>query len=244
MVKSNAARVFRKRRSALVAFLAVLALVVQGTSLFTASEQLPAERTEVLAKVAENSKRAIDVLNTLQVKGRAPKTGYTRAQFGDGWADVGGCDVRNIIMGRSMTDVERGSDGCVVLSGVLDDPYTDTIINFRRGSSTSGAVQIDHVVALSDSWQKGAQLLDYDVRVRLANDPLNLLAVDGPANQQKGDADAASWLPPNKKYRCAYVARQIAVKSKYNLWVTDAEKSAMKRILNGCGEQVLPVEIE
>jgi len=143
---------------------------------------------------------------------------------------------------QSLTDIKLGDDGCVVLSGTLLDPYTGTTIEFLRGGSTSADVQIDHVVALSDSWQKGAQQLDETQRLLLANDPLNLLAVDGPANQRKGDSDAASWLPPNKNYRCRYVARQIAVKQAYSLWVSAAEKATMKRILNGCGEQRLPVE--
>ena len=97
-------------------------------------------------------------------------------------------------------------------------------------------MQIDHVVALSDAWQKGAQQLTAEQRVQLANDPLNLLAVDGPANQAKSDADAATWLPPHKPFHCQYVARQVAVKRKYQLWVTEAEKEAMIRILLSCGD--------
>jgi hypothetical protein len=122
----------------------------------------------------------------------------------------------------------------VVLSGILNDPYTATLVNFLRGNSTSTAVQIDHVVALSDAWQKGAQQLSPAQRQSFANDPLNLLAVDGTANQQKSDGDAATWLPPNKTFRCEYVARQIAVKSSYSLWVTQAEHDAMARVLGDC----------
>ena len=96
-------------------------------------------------------------------------------------------------------------------------------------------------MALSDAWQKGAQQLDQDTRETLANDPLELLAVDGESNQQKSDSDAASWLPPNKEYRCRYVARQIAVKQKYVLWITQAEHDAMKRVLHNCPDQVLPI---
>ena len=125
-------------------------------------------------------------------------------------------------------------DNCKVQSGKLSDPYTGEFILFHRGEN-SNAVQIDHVVALSDAWQKGAQQLSFIERVSLANDPLNLLAVDGPANQQKSDSDAASWLPPNKSFRCQYVARQIAVKQKYRLWVSVAEKSAMRGVLGVCG---------
>ena len=98
-------------------------------------------------------------------------------------------------------------------------------------------IQIDHVVALSDAWQKGAQYMDYDVRNAMATDPLNLIAVDGDANKKKSDGDAATWLPPNKRFRCQYVARQVSVKYKYSLWVTDAEKQAIGRILANCPKE-------
>jgi hypothetical protein len=187
---------------------------------------------------------ALAALEALEVKGRAPKTGYDREQFGEAWADVddNGCDTRNDILYRDLDDAVT-SDGCTVTRGTLDpDPYTDTTIDFVRGPATSADVQIDHVVALSDAWQKGAQRLDAQTRVAFANDPLNLLAVDGPTNQAKGDKDAASWLPPNKGFRCEYVAIQIAVKAKYELWVTAAEKDAMTRVLNTCEGQLLPAD--
>lgn len=182
-------------------------------------------------------------LDKLEVKGRAPKTGYSRKQFLDDWAEVGGCSVRDLILKRDMTDVFIDPrNGCFVIRGKLNDPYTGKTIEFQRGPQTSSLIQIDHVVALSDAWQKGAQQLSPEVRNRLANDPLELLAVDGKANQQKSDGDAATWLPSNKSYRCRYIARQIAVKLKYHLWVTMAEKDIMKRQLNSCPDQVLPVE--
>ena len=188
--------------------------------------------------------KALDVLATIPVKGRAPKTGYSRDQFGQAWADVdrNGCDTRNDMLRRDLSDLalKPGTRDCVVLSGILNDPYTATLINFLRGSSTSSAVQIDHVVALSDAWQKGAQQLTEAQRVSFANDPLNLLAVDGPANQQKSDGDAATWLPPNKSYRCDYVARQISVKASYGLWVTRAEHDAMARVLADCRDTTAP----
>lgn len=181
---------------------------------------------------------SVKLLASLPVKGRAPKTGYSREQFGQRWADIdrNGCDTRNDILGRDLQDVEvkRGTRHCKVLRGTLLDPYTAQTIHFVSGPKSSQVVQIDHVVALSDAWQKGAQLLSGSERTAFANDPLNLLAVDGKANQQKGDADAATWLPKNKSFRCTYVARQIAVKSKYKLWVTEAEKKAMEGILDGC----------
>lgn len=190
------------------------------------------------------SVKATAVLSHLAVKGRAPKTGYARTQFGAAWADVdhNGCDTRNDILGRDLTDktYRPGTHDCIVLTGTLADPYTGKTIHFQRGERTSTAVQIDHVVALSDAWQTGAQQIGADNRRRLANDPYNLLAVDGPANQQKSDSDAASWLPANKSVRCGYVARQIGVKRKYALWVTSAEKTAMTRVLGSCPSQTVP----
>ncbi|MFI2105692.1 DUF1524 domain-containing protein [Isoptericola sp. NPDC019693] len=187
---------------------------------------------------------AVAALETLAVKGRAPKTGYSRDQFGPAWADVdhNGCDTRNDILARDLTRTvtDPGTHDCIVLSGVLADPYTGTRIDFLRGQATSTAVQIDHVVALSDAWQKGAQQLDGEARRQLANDPLNLLAVDGPTNSGKGDGDAATWLPPSKAFRCQYVARQVAVKQAYALWVTQAEHDAIARELSRCPDEPLP----
>jgi len=190
---------------------------------------------------------ALAQLAALPVKGRAPKTGYTREQFGPAWTDDvsvtfghNGCDTRNDILGRDLTAIvfKPGTRDCAVLTGVLHDPYTGQVINFRRGVGSSNAVQIDHVVALSDAWQTGAQQLSPDQRRNFANDPLNLQAVDGPANESKGDGDAATWLPPRKAYRCTYVTRQVAVKAKYHLWVTPAEHDAIARVLGKCGAAV------
>ncbi len=184
--------------------------------------------------------KALEVLASLPVKGRAPKTGYDRALFGQAWADVdrNGCDTRNDILNRDLTGVKyTNSVLCKVRSGTLADPYTGTTINFQRGITTSSAVQIDHVVALSDAWQKGAQQLTMEQRTAFANDPLNLQATDGPTNIKKGDGDAATWLPPNKGFRCEYVARQISVKARYKLWVTRAEHDAMAAILGNCSSQ-------
>ncbi len=179
------------------------------------------------------SSTAMEELGKLAVKGRAPKTGYSRKQFGDGWGKIDGCSVREVILARDLRD-EKVDEDCKVLSGVLQDPYTGQTIHFQRGEKTSSKVQIDHVVALSDAWQKGAQNLSAADREKLANDPLNLLASEGQANQNKGDSDASAWLPPNKNFRCQYVARQIAVKKKYHLWVTDAEKQASVHVLEKC----------
>lgn len=185
-----------------------------------------------------NQQLATDALDSLDVKGRAPKTGYSRDMFGNGWQKNGDCNTRDDILARDMTQLDIRD--CKVYGGVLEDPYTGKTIRFTRGPTTSSLVQIDHVVALSNSWQTGSQYLDSATREALANDPLELLAVDGKANESKSDGDAATWLPPKKSYRCRYVARQIAVKQKYSLWVTIAEKEAMQRVLSICPGQVLP----
>ena len=187
---------------------------------------------------------ATSVLSSLPVKGRAAKTGYSRSQFGQAWADVdrNGCDTRNDMLKRDLTNIEFKvkTRDCVVLSGVLLDRYSGETITFVRGNVTSMEVQIDHVVALSNAWQTGAFKLTLMQRTAFANDPMNLFAVKGRLNSQKGDGDAATWLPPLKSFRCAYVAQQIAVKAKYSLWVVAPEKAAMSAILAKCPTQKVP----
>ena len=213
----------------------VLVIAVIGVAVWASQIAQPESQTIQTSTQRElfGDSNAKAELGKLEVKGRAPKTGYTRKQFGNGWGKINGCSVREVILARDLTD-EKIDEKCRVLSGVLNDPYTGQTIHFQRGEKSSSKVQIDHVVALSDAWQKGAQQLSAEKREKLANDPLNLLAVDGPANQAKGDGDAATWLPSNKPFRCQYVARQIAVKRRYRLWVTSAEKDTMTRILSSC----------
>lgn len=188
---------------------------------------------------ASGAAKALGQLGSIPVKGRAPKTGYTRDEFGPAWADIdhNGCDTRNDILARDLTGetFKPGTNNCVVATGTLADKYTGTSINFVRGQDTSSDIQIDHIVPLSDAWQKGAQQLSADQRKELANDPLNLMAADGPTNSAKGDKDAATWLPPNKAFRCEYVERQTAVKTRYNLWVTPAEHDVIAGLLEDCG---------
>ena len=193
---------------------------------------------------AESVASTLSIIQAQVTKGRAPKTGYTREQFGPAWADVdrNGCDSRNDILKRDLTNLvfKEKTKSCTVLSGTLVDPFSGEIIDFVRGNSTSSEIQIDHSVALSNAWQTGAFKLTADQRKAFANDPLNLLAVKGKLNSQKGDGDAATWLPPLKSYRCDYVSQQIAVKIKYKLWFTAPEKEAMIRILKTCPEKALP----
>lgn len=177
------------------------------------------------------------MLDELTVKGRAPKTGYDGDLFK--WrsdTDHNGCDTRNDVLRRDLTDItlKARTHGCIVLAGTLADPYKGETYNFDRSVN---AVDIDHVVARSNAWQTGAFEFDEETLKEFGNDPVNLLAVSSSLNRQKGDGDAATWLPPNKQYRCEYVARQIAVKHKYELWVVPAEKAAMERVLGTCDDQ-------
>ena len=182
-------------------------------------------------------------LDALAVKGRAPLTGYDRDRFGQAWADVdrNGCDTRNDVLRRDLTDLQLkdGTNGCKVLAGTAaPDPYTGVDVRFVYGGPSE--IDVDHVVALGNAWQTGAERWPEGTRLAFANDPLNLLAVQASANRQKGDGDAATWLPPHRAYRCAYVARQTAVKRKYGLWVTAAERAAIARVLAGCPSTRLP----
>jgi hypothetical protein len=184
---------------------------------------------------------AMKLLSSVAVKGKAPLTGYSRVgDFGRAWLDVdhNGCDTRDDILARDLQNTVR-SGQCKILTGVLNEPYTGKIIDFLRGVKTSALVQIDHLVPLANAWQTGAQQLTQLQRQQLANDPLNLLAVDGSSNEQKSDGDAATWLPAQKSFRCSYVARQISVKTKYHLWVTSAERDAMVRVLTTCPGQLV-----
>lgn len=212
-------------------------LVVNPASyetVFTKSENDGADYTaEAVTAADEDAPLAIDILEKLEVKGRAPKTGYSRDEFYSGWPTVEGCNLRQKILKREFGDTAI-LDGCNVVVGEYDEPYTGEHKKFAKREEISKGVQIDHVVALSDAWQKGAQYMDSEVRYSIATDPLNLLAVDAVANEKKSDGDAATWLPPNKRFRCQYVARQVSVKYKYGLWVSEAEKDAITNVLANC----------
>ncbi|KRF34673.1 excalibur calcium-binding domain-containing protein [Nocardioides sp. Soil805] len=182
---------------------------------------------------------ALAALGLLAVKGRAPMTGYDRDRFGPAWldADRNGCDTRNDVLREHLSAITVEGNGCVVATGAYDDPYTGSRIDYRQGDGF--LIDIDHVVSLGNAWATGAFRWDITTRAALANDHLNLLPADAGANRQKGDGDAATWLPSNKPFRCLYVARQVAVKSKYDLWLTAPEKAATERVLASCPDQLL-----
>lgn len=211
-----------------------VSVVLLAASLLIPTSNSQAADTSTASKSHYES--ALTALNKLPVKGRAPKTGYSREQFPH-WKDPdkNGCDSRNDILKRDLTKVifKADTNNCKVIAGTLLDPYSNKLIEFDISKSSS-TIDIDHIVALSNAWQSGAFQLTLDQRTNFANDPLNLLAVDFKLNRQKGDGDAATWLPPYKSYRCTYVARQVAVKTKYKLWVTAPEKAAISNLLTAC----------
>jgi hypothetical protein len=195
-----------------------------------------APATVAVATTAATDSSALALLAKLPVKPALSIAGYDRTgDFGAAWLDEdhNGCDTRNDILARDLTVITK-SGSCTVMTGKLVSPYTGGLINFQRGVGTSALVQIDHVVALGNAWETGAQALSLAQRETLANDPLELLAVDGHSNDVKSDKDASEWLPGNVSFDCAYVARQISVKITYRLWVTPAEHSAMASVLSHC----------
>jgi len=180
-------------------------------------------------------------LAALPVKGWDRQTDFSRYRFGEPWSDDvnvefghNGCNTRDDILRRDLTQLVVRPGTCYAQSGVLIDRYTGESIAFVRGPDSSEAIQIDHVVSLSDAWYKGARDWDEQRRRDFANDPRNLLAVGAKANFDKAFRDANAWLPPNPAFRCEFVALQIAVKAAYRLWVSANEKRAMAAVLDHC----------
>lgn len=185
---------------------------------------------------------AINNLTKLSVKPAESNQDYDRSNFLKSWGKWRGCNVRQKILNRDVTNKQLDLDGCTVIKGSLSDPYTGKVIKLNSKSSISKSVQIDHVVALGNAWRTGARYLNKEQRNLLANDDLELIAVSSQANQSKSNMDAAEWLPSNKSFRCTYVARQIAVKLKYHLWITPSEQSAIKSVLKTCPAQKMPAQ--
>ncbi len=199
----------------------------------------PAERPAPQTSPDYDTARA--QLAALPVKGWDRQTDFSRYRFGEPWSDDvnvefghNGCNTRDDILRRDLTQLVVRPGTCYAQSGVLIDPYTGDSIAFVRGPDSSEAIQIDHVVSLSDAWYKGARDWDEQRRRDFANDPRNLLAVGAKANFDKAFRDANAWLPPNPAFRCEFVARQIAVKAAYRLWVSANEKRAMAAVLDHC----------
>lgn len=199
----------------------------QDPSRFIAQADIPtvAPGVDVLAGVAEIPER---------IRGYD----YRRDAFGESWTDEttapgghNGCDTRNDILDRDLIDktyvsIKRCPNA--VATGTLLDPYTSALVPFMRGNQVGAAVQIDHLVPLALAWDLGARNWTDEMRVRFANDPANLLAVQGQANQDKGDQQPSDWMPPNAAFHCQYAMQYIAVLRGYGLPV-DAPSAPVLR---------------
>jgi len=167
-----------------------------------------------------------------------------RDAFGDTWTDDNpapgghnGCDTRNDILDRDLVDKTYVSiKRCpkAVATGTLHDPYTNATVPFTRGAQIGAAVQIDHIVPLALAWDLGARNWPDDMRLRFANDPANLIAVEGQANQDKGDKEPAVWMPPNTAFRCQYAMQFIAVLRGYGLPVDAPSATALRDAADTC----------
>lgn len=198
----------------------------------SASSESPSNTAAALG--ALQNLRALPVSN-------AYVAGYQRDAFGPAWADVdhNGCDTRNDVLRRDLVDVltKPGTHGCVVLAGTLHDPYTGRTINFHRGPTSSMAVQIDHRFPLGLAWQHGAASWTARQREQFANDPVNLAAVDGPANEDKSDSGPGKWMPPNAGDACTYAATFVTVATKWRLSIATNDEHALDRTLTTCTTQ-------
>ena len=229
----------RTKQRRLITWLASVVLLASiGYLVNIAITQIYHEQKQVAVEQAASG-TALAALNKLPVKESESGDNYERSEFSSGWASWRDCNVRQKILNRDLQNIQLGDNGCTVVSGTLNDPYSGQTIELKTKSAVSSKVQIDHVVALSNAWQTGAQYLTKEERKALANDDLELIAVSSSANQEKSDGDASEWLPPNRAFQCEYVARQIAVKYKYHLWVTEPEHAAMITVLAACPTQTV-----
>jgi hypothetical protein len=175
---------------------------------------------------------------------RVHRYDYHRTAFGDAWTDDNdaplghnGCDTRDDILNRDLVDktyvsIKRCPDA--VATGTLHDPYTNTTIAFQRGAKVGESVQIDHIVPLAYAWDMGASGWPDAERVRFANDPANLLAVQGQANQDKGDLPPGRWMPPNTAFACQYAMQFITVVRGYALPVDQESSNVLRQAAGTC----------
>lgn len=227
---------FAPARSVLAVALLLLALTGALIVRFADPSGPSSAPTSPVTTPQPSAQQARDLLATISVRGRAPRTGYRRDRFGPGWASVGGCDLRNRTLARDLTAVtfRPGTHDCVVETGVLADPYSGLTLQFRRGRYTSTLVEIDHRYPLALAWQQGAQQWPAERRAAFANDPANLQAVSARANESKGASGPGSWLPPNRGHRCAYVIAFVQVTARWQLSLNPGDHDAAERVLARC----------
>lgn len=173
--------------------------------------------------------------------------GYNRDQFPH-WLDLdgNGFDTRDDVLARDLTGITYTDDGTHVATGTLADPYTGTTVQFQRtnypnkGDGNSSAVQIDHIVSLAAAWTGGANAWTVEERTTFANDPTNLLAVDGPTNSAKSYYLPSEWMPQNEAYHCMFAAQHTYVLDKYDLAVTEADRDSLVTTATACALEDAP----
>ncbi len=229
----------RRRTLLWLAAVAVIAVLVAAQVLLSAG------RDDSAGRAAPAVRPGVDVLAGVQVvPQRIRGYDYRRAAFGDAWDDDSGaqgshngCDTRNDILNRDLVDktyVTTKRCPQAVASGTLRDPYTNGTIAFVRGNQIGASVQIDHIVPLAFAWDMGARDWTDAMRKRFANDPANLLAVAGNANQDKGDLPPGEWMPPNTAFWCQYALQFIEVLRGYRLPVDEASARQMRNAAVSC----------
>lgn len=230
----------RKRLLWLAAIVALAVLVAVQTTT-SAGQRTPLAAQADVPIVAPGA----DVLaGVAVVPARTRGHDYRRDAFGESWTDdnsapggYNGCDTRNDILERDLVDktyVSIKRCPTAVATGTLHDPYTNAVVALVRGAKTGAAVQIEHIVPLAYAWDMGARNWTDALRVRFANDPANLLAVEGEANQDKGDQEPAHWLPPNGAFHCQYAMQFIEVMRGYGLPVDAPSAGALRQAAETC----------
>jgi hypothetical protein len=220
--------------------LALVALVVFSGAVATGVnlDDIEAKLDDISRQVnGHTALRVPPKLRYLEIADPIDDGTYRRAAFGSGWGDLDGdrCNTREEIMARDLVDVVA-PDGCNVESGTLHDPYTGRTVRFVEDEDPM-AVQVDHVYPLSRAWQMGASDWTPERRLYFANDPRNLLAVDGPTNASKGDSGPGEWVPANRDYACSYARRYIRVATVYDLPVTTADRDSLAALLTTCEDR-------
>ncbi|WP_116046161.1 HNH endonuclease family protein [Amycolatopsis palatopharyngis] len=168
-------------------------------------------------------------LAELTVSADGPMTGYDRDKFPHWGSQGDNCNTREVVLKRDGTNVRTGND-CYPTSGSWHSAYDGATW------SQPSDVDIDHVVPLAEAWRTGAAKWSTDKREEFANDLSGpqLIAVTDNVNQEKGDKAPEDWKPPTTSYWCTYASMWVAVKHKWELTVSNAEKSALGDMLDRC----------
>ena len=200
------------------------------------AETLPSTVPDVVDHTPESG--TLTLLEQLPPVSAPPGQDYDRDEFGQRWADIdrNGCDTRNDMLGRDLIEAtfKPGTHDCVVLTGILHDPYTGETVDFTRLSEGYQPVQVDHVIPLAAAWDAGASGWTSEQRTQFANDPANLQVTT--ANQSKGSRGPASWMPPAADYACEYATRYVELAHHYDLALPEEDRAALRGTLTGCSQ--------